>query len=158
MTFRSISASVLAGAGLVITAAMPALAQAAAPVPDKGDTAWMLTSTALVLMMTAPGLAMFYGGLVRRKNVLSVIMQCFFLMGLMTVIWALYGYSLSFGGDKPWIGNADPLAVAGDEPDRHAEREPDPVRDPRHAVIVRRRPRPRGRGRRPWVAGVSATG
>jgi Amt family ammonium transporter len=64
-----------------------------------GHNAWMLTCAALVLFMTAPGLAMFYGGLVRKKNVLSVMMQCIFLMGLMTVIWATYGYSLSFGGD-----------------------------------------------------------
>jgi Amt family ammonium transporter len=69
-----------------------------------GDNAWMMTSTALVLFMTAPGLAMFYSGLVRRKNVLSVMMQCLFLMGLMTVIWGLWGYSLSFGGDP---ANAD---------------------------------------------------
>ena len=62
-----------------------------------GHNAWMLTSSALVLFMTAPGLAMFYGGLVRKKNVLSVIMQCLFLMALMTVIWGLYGYSLAFG-------------------------------------------------------------
>jgi len=61
----------------------------------------MLTSCALVLFMTAPGLAMFYSGLVRKKNVLGVMMQCIFLMGLMTVIWALYGYSLAFGGSRP---------------------------------------------------------
>jgi len=71
--------------------------------------AWMLVCCALVLFMTAPGLAMFYGGLVRRKNVLSVMMQCVFLMGLMTVIWSMYGYSLAFGGDGRWIGNADYL-------------------------------------------------
>jgi Amt family ammonium transporter len=87
----------------------PAPAPAATPSLDRGDNAWVLTSSALVLMMTGPGLAMFYGGLVRRKNVLSVIMQCVFLMGLMSVIWALWGYSLSFGGDKPWIGNGDYL-------------------------------------------------
>ena len=58
----------------------------------------MLTSSALVLFMTAPGLAMFYGGLVRKKNVLGVMMQCMFLMGLMTVVWGIYGYSLAFGG------------------------------------------------------------
>lgn len=71
--------------------------------------AWMLVCCALVLFMTAPGLAMFYGGLVRRKNVLSVMMQCIFLMGLMTVIWALYGYSLAFGPTEAgsWIGNFD---------------------------------------------------
>jgi len=76
-----------------------------------GNNAWMLTSSALVLFMTAPGLAMFYGGLVRRKNVVGVIMQCLFLMGMMTVIWGLWGYSLSFGGKGPWIGNADYLLM-----------------------------------------------
>ena len=74
-----------------------------------GHNAWMLTSSALVLFMTAPGLAMFYGGLVRKKNVLGVMMQCIFLMGMMTVVWALWGYSLSFGGSGTWIGNADYL-------------------------------------------------
>lgn len=64
-----------------------------------GHNAWMLTSCALVLFMTAPGLAMFYGGLVRKKNVLGVMMQCIFLMGLMTVLWGIYGYSLAFGDD-----------------------------------------------------------
>ena len=85
------------------------------PQLDRGNNAWMLTSSALVLLMTGPGLFMFYGGLVRKKNVLSVIMQCFFLMGLMTVIWALYGYSLSFGGTQPWIGNGDYLFMKGVE-------------------------------------------
>lgn len=75
--------------------------------------AWMLVCTALVLFMTAPGLAMFYGGLVRKKNVLSVLMQCIFLMGLMTVLWAIYGYSLAFGGDNPYIGNGDYLMMEG---------------------------------------------
>jgi Amt family ammonium transporter len=78
-----------------------------------GHNAWMLTSSALVLFMTAPGLAMFYSGLVRKKNVLGVMMQCLFLMGLLTVIWGVYGYSLAFGGTpgesgyNPYIGNAD---------------------------------------------------
>jgi ammonium transporter, Amt family len=82
-----------------------------------GHNAWMLTSSALVLFMTAPGLAMFYGGLVRKKNVLGVMMQCVFLMGLMTVIWALYGYSLAFGGTpgeegyNKWIGNGEYLLM-----------------------------------------------
>jgi Amt family ammonium transporter len=80
---------------------------------DRGDNAWVLTASALVLMMTGPGLALFYGGLVRKKNVLSVMMQCFFLMGLMTVIWALWGYTLAFGGTQPWIGNADYLFMKG---------------------------------------------
>jgi Amt family ammonium transporter len=74
-----------------------------------GHNAWMLTCSALVLFMTAPGLAMFYSGLVRKKNVLGVMMQCMFLMGLMTVIWALWGYSLAFGGSNAWIGNGDYL-------------------------------------------------
>jgi ammonium transporter, Amt family len=90
-----------------------------------GHNAWMLTSSALVLFMTAPGLAMFYGGLVRKKNVLSVLMQCLFLMGLLTVVWGVYGYSLAFGGAlpgpdasesekaantySPYIGNTDYL-------------------------------------------------
>ena len=79
---------------------------------DPGHNSWMLMSCALVLFMTAPGLAMFYSGLVRRKNVLGVMMQCLFLMGLMTVLWALYGYSLAFSGESEWaygkwIGNGD---------------------------------------------------
>ena len=78
-----------------------------------GHNAWMLTSCALVLFMTAPGLAMFYGGLVRKKNVLGVMMQCLFLMGLMTVLWALYGYSLCFGDGGPYIGNGDYLFMQG---------------------------------------------
>lgn len=78
-----------------------------------GHNGWMLVCCALVLFMTAPGLAMFYGGLVRRKNVLSVIMQCFFLMGLMTILWAVYGYSLAFGGSGGWIGNLDYVFMNG---------------------------------------------
>lgn len=77
-----------------------------------GNTAWMLTSSALVLFMTAPGLAMFYGGLVRKKNVLGVMMQCVTLMGLMTVLWAIIGYSLAFDDNdnpklNPYIGGTD---------------------------------------------------
>lgn len=81
------------------------------------NNAWMLMCCALVLFMTAPGLAMFYGGLVRRKNVLSVMMQCIFLMGLMSLLWALYGYSLAFGGTpgdsftSHLIGNSEFLAL-----------------------------------------------
>ena len=71
-------------------------ASAAAPKPDKGDIAWMLTATALVLLMTIPGLALFYGGLVRSKNMLSVLMQVFFTVCLVIVLWVLYGYSLAF--------------------------------------------------------------
>ena len=73
------------------------------------DIAWMLVASALVLMMTAPGLALFYGGLVRKKNILGVMMQCFFLMGLMSIVWALWGYSLAFGSDMlgGFIGGFD---------------------------------------------------
>jgi Amt family ammonium transporter len=72
-----------------------------------GHNAWMLTSSALVLFMTAPGLAMFYSGLVRKKNVLGVMMKCVFLMGLMTIIWGTYGYSLAFGEWNAYIGDGD---------------------------------------------------
>jgi Amt family ammonium transporter len=70
-----------------------------------GDNAWMLMSSALVLMMTGPGLALFYGGLVRRKNVLSTMMHSFILMAVVTIVWALVGYSLAFGGSSPFIGD-----------------------------------------------------
>ena len=83
----------------------------------KGDVAWMLVSIAFVLMMTCPGLALFYGGLVRKKNILSVMMQCMFLMGLMSVLWAVVGYSLAFGGDNPYVGNFDHLFLQGVAPD-----------------------------------------
>ena len=78
-----------------------------------GHNAWMLASSALVLFMTVPGLAMFYSGLVRRKNVLGVMMQCLFLMGWMTFLWGICGYSLAFGGDNPWIGNGEYLFMKG---------------------------------------------
>ena len=80
---------------------------------SQATNAWMLTCCALVLFMTAPGLALFYGGLVRKKNVLSVMMQCIFLMGLMTVLWAVIGYSLAFGGTNPYWGNFDYLFMNG---------------------------------------------
>ncbi len=84
------------------TAAPAAFTQ---PVPlDKADIAWVLVSSALVLMMTAPGLALFYGGLVRKKNILGVFMQCLTLMGVMSLIWAIYGYSLVFSGDVGGLG------------------------------------------------------
>ncbi len=91
------------------------------PMPDDylagadsaSHNAWMLVCCALVLFMTAPGLALFYGGLVRKKNVLSVMMQCVFLMGLMTVLWALYGYSLAFGSGNAFIGGTEFLFMNG---------------------------------------------
>ena len=80
---------------------------------DAADLGWMLVASALVLFMTAPGLAMFYSGLVRKKNVIGVMMQCLFLMGLMSVVWALWGYSLSFGGGNAFIGNFDYMFLNG---------------------------------------------
>src|SRR5690348_11442594 len=79
-------------------------ADAPAPTPDKGDMAWMLTSTALVLLMSVPALGLFYGGLVRSKNMLSVLMQVFVGFSLVTVLWCIYGYSLAFTAGK--IGRA----------------------------------------------------
>ena len=84
-----------------------AAAAPAATVPNKGDTAWMLVSSALVLMMSIPGLALFYGGLVRTKNMASVLTQVFAIVSMVGVVWTLYGYSLAFsdgGSMTPWIG------------------------------------------------------
>ncbi|MBH9308221.1 ammonium transporter [Pseudomonas aeruginosa] len=92
MTLRKI-----AGLGALLSLALPGVALAAEePVLNSGDTAWMLISTALVLLMTIPGLALFYGGMVRAKNVLSIMMQCFAITGLITILWVVYGYSLAF--------------------------------------------------------------
>jgi ammonium transporter, Amt family len=96
-------------------AAAPA-APAAAPASkiDKGDTAWMLTSSALVLMMTAPGLALFYGGMVRQKNALATLMQSFIIMAVISIQWVLWGYSLAFGPDKGGIiGGLDWIGLRG---------------------------------------------
>ena len=89
---------------------------AVTPVADSGDTAWMLTSTALVLMMTLPGLALFYGGLVRGKNILSVLMQCLISAGLIGVLWVVVGYSWAFGGDGDFFGNFEHVLLAGIDP------------------------------------------
>ncbi len=97
--------------------AAPAAPAAAAPVPNKGDTAWMTTATALVIFMTLPGLALFYGGLVRSKNMLSVLMQVFVVSALIYVLWAIYGYTLAFGGDGKFIGTLDKLFLKGITPE-----------------------------------------
>ena len=93
--------------------AKPTPSVAALPKCSAADNAWILVCSALVLMMTAPGLALFYCGLVRKKNVLSIMMQCIFMMCLMTLIWAVYGYSLVFGGNQPWIGDFSHLLMHG---------------------------------------------
>jgi len=92
-----------------------AAAAAPAPVLNSGDTAWMLTATALVLLMTIPGLALFYGGMVRKKNVLTVCMQSFAITCLVTVLWAVIGYSLAFREGNAFIGGLDRLFLAGME-------------------------------------------
>jgi Amt family ammonium transporter len=101
-------------------AAAPAAAAAvAAPVavPNKGDTAFMTISTVLVIMMTIPGLALFYGGLVRSKNMLSVLMQVFVVSSLVYVLWVIYGYSVAFTGGSPFFGGFDKLFLKGITPD-----------------------------------------
>ncbi len=84
---------------------------------DSGDTAWMLTATALVLLMTIPGLALFYGGMVRKKNVLSVLMQVFAVCCVASVVWVVVGYSIAFGGEGPFLGGFSQLFLAGIAPD-----------------------------------------
>jgi ammonium transporter, Amt family len=99
-------------------AAAPAAAAAApAPVANKGDTAWMTVATLLVLLMTLPGLALFYGGLVRSKNMLSVLMQVFVVTALIYVLWTLYGYSVAFTAGNPFMGSFDKIFLKGITPD-----------------------------------------
>jgi Amt family ammonium transporter len=90
---------------------------AAAQEIDSGSTAWMLTSTALVLLMTLPGLALFYGGLVRTRNVLSVLMQCFALCCVISLIWVAFGYSLAFAEGNGLIGGLSKAWMRGVEVD-----------------------------------------
>jgi len=100
-----------------VAAAAAAVAAAPALVPNKADTAWMMVCTALVLLMTLPGLALFYGGLTRSKNILSICMQCFMVFSLITVLWAIYGYSFAFTEGGPFIGGLDRLFLGGMTPD-----------------------------------------
>nr|WP_233464323.1 ammonium transporter [Comamonas odontotermitis] len=93
------------------------MAADAAPALNSGDTAWMLTSTVLVILMVIPGLALFYGGLVRSKNMLSVLAQVFVIFSLITVLWAVYGYSLAFAGEGNFFGGFDKAFLAGIKPD-----------------------------------------
>ena len=90
-----------------------AAAPAAPPAPNKGDTAFMYVATTLVILMTIPGLALFYGGLVRNKNMLSVLMQVFVIFSMVTVLWAIYGYSLAFGGAGKFFGSFDKIFLKG---------------------------------------------
>ena len=97
--------------------AAPAAPAAPAPKLDSGDTAWMLTSTMLVILMVIPGLALFYGGLARSKNMLSVLVQVFVIFALITVLWAVYGYSLTFAGEGQFFGGFDKIFLKGIAPD-----------------------------------------
>jgi ammonium transporter, Amt family len=109
------AAALALAATTALLAAAPALAQdeAATPKIETGDTAWMLTSTALVLLMTIPGLALFYAGMVRKKNVLATMMQSFTITALVTVVWMVAGYSLAFGEGNAWIGDFSRLFLNG---------------------------------------------
>ena len=107
----AMEAVVVADAPAVAAEAAPAAAPA--PTPNKGDTAWMLVATLLVIMMAIPGLALFYGGLVRSKNMLSVLMQVFSIFALIVVLWSIYGYSLAFTQGNAFIGGFDRLFLKG---------------------------------------------
>lgn len=107
--------AVTAPAAAAATAEAPAAAPAL--VPNKADTVWMLLSTALVLLMTLPGLSLFYGGLTRSKNILSIMMQCLVIFSLISVLWAVYGYSLAFTEGSAFIGKFDRLFLAGLTPE-----------------------------------------
>ena len=111
---KSILAKPIAAAVLILFAlvAPTALAAEAPPGLDSGNTAWMLMAAVLGLMMTVPGIAMFYGGMVRRKNMLSIAGQCFAICCLVSVVWMIVGYSLAFSGDNEFIGNLDLLLLA----------------------------------------------
>ena len=110
---RGLGLAILAAITTIATAG-PALAQAApTPTLDSGDTAWMLTATALVLMMTIPGLALFYGGMVRKKNVLAMTMQCFAICCLCSVLWMVAGYSLAFTEGTAYVGGLSKMFLGG---------------------------------------------
>ena len=105
--------SVATAFGLLAASFAPLALADGPPTPDKGDTAWMMTSTLLVILMTIPGLALFYGGMVRSKNVLSVLMQVFIVFCLATVLWVVYGYSVAFTTGNEFFGSLDKLFLKG---------------------------------------------
>ena len=110
---EAIAPVAVASAAAATTVAASTPAAAPAPVPNKGDTAWMMVSTLLVILMTIPGLALFYGGLVRTKNMLSVLMQVMVTFSLVVVLWCIYGYSLAFTEGNAFIGGFDRLFMRG---------------------------------------------
>lgn len=97
----------------LVTLALPAPALAQTAAPNTGDTAWVLMASALVLLMTLPGLALFYGGLVRVRNILSVLMHCFAIACAISLLWAVCGYSLAFGAGSPWLGDLSHMMLSG---------------------------------------------
>ena len=107
------AAAPVAPAAAAAAAEAPAATAAPAPAPNKGDIAWLLTATLIVVMMSIPGLALFYGGMVRAKNMLSVLMQVFVVFSLITVLWCIYGYSLAFTEGNAFIGGFDRLFLSG---------------------------------------------
>ena len=132
MTFKKLILPGLLALGAFSVGVMiadPALAQAPAaaaaaavaePTVNKGDNAWMLVSTVLVLLMTIPGLALFYGGLVRAKNFLSVLSHVFYCVCIVTIIWVIYGYSVTFTGGSEYIGGLSKMFMSGITPDSKA--------------------------------------
>jgi len=127
----------LVGVMLALTSTL-AFGQDAAPPPtiDKGDTAFMMLCTILVTAMALPGLALFYGGMVRAKNMLSVLMQVFVVFSLLTLLWVIYGYSLAFSGSNMWIGGFERLFLAGINADSQAATFSDGVMIPEYIFIA----------------------
>ena len=129
---------------ILLLLCVPALAQEPAaaaaavvtPTVDKGDVAWMLTSTLLVLLMTVPGLALFYGGMVRAKNVLSVLIQIMVIFSLLILLWAVFGYSLAFVGGNAFIGSFDKLFLSGVTVDSLADTFTENVKLPEYVFIA----------------------
>ncbi|MCF2521313.1 ammonium transporter [Bradyrhizobium sp. G127] len=117
MTFKRPTCAGLAALAVGLFAATAAYAE---PAINKGDNTWMMTSTVLVLLMTVPGLALFYGGLVRSKNMLSVLMQILYTTCIVMIIWAVYGYSITFTGGSPFIGGFSKAFLSGITPDSMA--------------------------------------
>src|SRR5271155_6282927 len=113
MTFKRPYSAGLAALAVGLFAATAAYAE---PTVNKGDNAWMLTATVLVLLMTIPGLAFFYGVLVRSKNMLSVLMQVFYTVCVVTILWTLYGYSIAFTGGSDFFGGVSKAFLSGITP------------------------------------------
>jgi ammonium transporter, Amt family len=136
-TSRRIATTAITASLLCIAAAATAFA-ADAPTPNKGDTAWMMTASVLVLLMTIPGLALFYGGLARTKNMLSMLMQVFYTVCVVCIIWVLYGYSMAFsegGAFNAYFGGFSKAFLAGITPDTNAETFTDGVVIPEYVYI-----------------------